>query len=66
MEAGPYLIQQLRDDSMGRKQEQQILYLSVCVCVWRGAEDGTVVSAPTEQEMTSARCKGGDKRHLFV
>lgn len=54
METGPYLIQQLHNDSIGRKQEQSLLYL--CACVWgREAEHSTVLSVLTVQEVTSVQ-----------
>lgn len=66
MENGPYLIQQLHNDSIGRKQEQSLLYLFVCECVCvcgREAGHSRVVAVVTVQEMTSACCEECDKRH---
>lgn len=41
MENGPYLIQQLCNDSKGRKQEQLLFYscVRVCMCVWLGGRE---------------------------
>lgn len=53
MEIGPYLIQQLLNDSIGRKQEQSLLYLCVCACVCcREADNSTVVSVLTGDDFS--------------